>query len=166
MSAPAFDVPVEALVRTKSSEAQRRRWRRPREVRALTIGVRRVSRAMLDADRVLFPERPGVDYERPKTRAECADGPRPCPFVSCRFHLYLDVNRAGGLKLNFPDLEVEDLTESCALDVADRGGVTLETLRPILNLTRQAVQLIEKRALDRLVASSAAIVKEARSWLR
>ena len=25
--------------------------------------------------------------ERPKTRGECADMPRPCPFLSCRYHL-------------------------------------------------------------------------------
>lgn len=159
MTAPAFDVPAEALVRSK-------RWRRPREVRPTTIGLRHFTQIDLAVGRALYPERPGVDYERPKTRGECADGPRPCPYVSCRFHLYLDVNGAGGLKLNFPDLEVGDMAESCALDVADRGGATLEALRSILNMTRQGVQFVEQRAFVRIGSASAAIVKEARSWFR
>ena len=31
---------------------------------------------------------------RPLTRAECKDGPRPCPWVSCRHHLLLEVASA------------------------------------------------------------------------
>ena len=27
------------------------------------------------------------DAKRPRTRAECIDGPRPCPHSSCRYHL-------------------------------------------------------------------------------
>ena len=54
------------------------------------------------------------------TRAECAEGPRPCPYVSCKHHLYLDVNpETGSIKLNFPDLEVDEMAETCSLDVAD-----------------------------------------------
>ncbi len=34
---------------------------------------------------------------RPKTRGECASGPRPCPWVSCRHHLYLDVDKNGSV---------------------------------------------------------------------
>lgn len=28
---------------------------------------------------------------RPRTRAQCQDGPRPCPWVACRHHLLLEV---------------------------------------------------------------------------
>ena len=39
--------------------------------------------------------------ERPKTRADCVDGPRPCPYISCAHHLYLDVNNeSGAIKFN------------------------------------------------------------------
>jgi hypothetical protein len=75
------------------------------------------------------------------------DGERPCLFVSCRHHLYVDVSPKGGLKLNFPDLEVDGLTETCALDVADRGGSTLEEVGALMNLTRERVRQIEQRAL-------------------
>lgn len=29
--------------------------------------------------------------QRPRTRGECKDGPRPCPWVSCRHHLLLEI---------------------------------------------------------------------------
>lgn len=83
----------------------------------------------------------------PATRAECAGGARPCPFVSCRYHLYLDVNpRTGTIKLNFPGLEVWELPETCALDVADRGEQTLAAVGGLLNRTRECIRQIELRA--------------------
>ena len=44
-------------------------------------------------------------------------------FVSCKHHLYLDVNPAtGSIKLNFPDKEIWELEHTCALDVAERAA--------------------------------------------
>ena len=104
----------------------------------------------LEIGRMLYPE---TDYFKPRTRAECADGPRPCPYVSCQHHLYLDVStRTGAIKLNFPDLEVWDMNESCALDVADRGGTTLEDVGAIMNLTRERIRQVEVKALAKLDA--------------
>jgi hypothetical protein len=89
-----------------------------------------------------------LEATRPRTRAECADGPRPCLFVSCKHHLYLDVNpRTGSVKLNFPDKELWELPETCALDVADRGGITLEEVGAIMNLTRERVRQVETRGI-------------------
>lgn len=88
---------------------------------------------------------------RPRTRAECRDGPRPCPWVGCKWHLYLDVNPAtGALKLNFPDRELDELVQTCALDVAERGEHVLETVGELTNLTRERVRLTEVRALLKL----------------
>src|SRR6476619_2778530 len=104
----------------------------------------------LEIGRLLFPE---TDYWKPKLRAECAEGPRPCPFVSCKHHLFIDVSpRTGAIKLNFPDLEVWDMNETCALDVADRGGTTLEDVGAIMNLTRERIRQVEVKALAKLEA--------------
>jgi hypothetical protein len=104
----------------------------------------------LEIGRLLYPE---TDYFKPKTRSECVEGPRPCPFVSCKHHLYIDVSpRTGAIKLNFPDLEVWEMGESCALDVADRGGTTLEDVGAIMNLTRERIRQVEVKALAKLEA--------------
>lgn len=87
---------------------------------------------------------------RPKTRAGCADVPRPCPYASCAHNLFLDVNASGGLKQNFAELEDMPAEWSCALDVVDRGGATLEEIGSALGISREAVRLIEVRAFDKL----------------
>jgi hypothetical protein len=92
-----------------------------------------------------------IEAQRPRERAECATGPRPCMFISCKHHLYLDVNPStGSIKLNFPDKEVWELEHTCALDVADRGGITLEEVGSIMNLTRERIRQVETRGLARL----------------
>lgn len=134
----------------ESITREQRRSRRKRAVRARTISVKRMTKRELEIGRLLYPE---DDYWKPRSREECADGPRPCPFVSCRHHLFIDVSpRTGAIKLNFPDLEVWDMGESCALDVADRGGTTLEDVGAIMNLTRERIRQVEVKALARLEA--------------
>ena len=94
-----------------------------------------------------------IEARRPRSRAECASGARPCMFISCKHHLYLDVNPStGSIKLNFPDKEVWELAETCALDVADRGGITLEEVGSIMNLTRERIRQVETRGLLKLRA--------------
>jgi len=129
---------------------EQRRSRRKRAVRARTISVKRMTKRELEMGRMLYPE---TDYWKPRTRDDCVDGPRPCPFVSCKHHLFIDVSpRTGAIKLNFPDLEVWDMGESCALDVADRGGTTLEDVGAIMNLTRERIRQVEVKALAKLEA--------------
>src|SRR5262249_10856927 len=127
---------------------EQRRSRRKREIRARTISVKRMTKRELEIGRMLYPE---TDYYKPRTRAECIDGPRPCPYVSCQHHLYLDVSsRTGAIKLNFPHLEVWEMNETGALDIADRGGTTLEDVGAIMNLTRERIRQVEVKALAKL----------------
>src|SRR5262245_61905247 len=67
---------------------ERRRRKRRSRARAKTISIRRLSKTELNLGRMLYPE---TDYWKPKLRSECADMERPCPFVSCKYHLYIDV---------------------------------------------------------------------------
>ncbi|MBC7174312.1 MAG: DNA-binding protein [Polyangiaceae bacterium] len=118
--------------------------------RARTISIRRLSKSELNRGRLLYPE---TEYWKPRARAECKDMERPCPFVSCKYHLYIDVHPVrGSIKLNFPDVEVWEMTETCALDVADRGGITLEEVGDIMNLTRERVRQVETAGLAKLEA--------------
>jgi len=92
-----------------------------------------------------------VEENRPRTRADCINGPRPCLFVSCKHNLYLDVNpETGSIKLNFPDKEIWELEHTCALDVAEKGGITLEEVGEIMNLTRERIRQVETRGLMKL----------------
>jgi hypothetical protein len=130
---------------------EQRRSRRKRAIRARTISVKRMTKRELELGRMLYPEID--DIERPRTREECSDAPRPCPYVSCKHHLFLDVSaRTGAIKLNFPDLEVWEMNETCALDVADRGGTTLEEVGAIMNLTRERIRQVEVKGLAKLAA--------------
>ena len=97
-------------------------------VRASTISIKRLSKRELERGRMEFPESETTAlYDRPKTRGDCQHGAhaeRPCPFVSCKHHIYLDV--------------------------ADRGGLTLEEVGEIMNLTRERVRQLETRGIARL----------------
>jgi len=116
--------------------------------RSKTLSTRRLTREEIrEADEVIT----ALEDLRPKDRGQCVTGARPCPWVSCKFHLYLDVNpETGSIKLNFPDLEVWEMPETCALDVADRGGITLEEVGEILNLTRERIRQVEVHGLEKL----------------
>ncbi len=119
---------------------------------AQTVNLRRESQAVRreQAALVFDWELREADERRPKTRADCVDGPRPCPWVSCRYNLFLDVLQSSSLKLNFPDLEPHELGTSCALDVADAGGATLERVGDALNMTRERVRQVEEKIFKRL----------------
>lgn len=100
---------------------------------------------------------------RPKTRGDCVNGPRPCPWVSCRHHMYLEVNDAtGGVKVN-PTLGIEagvdtdveaetvmNMPQTCSLDVADRGPHLLEEVASNLGLVRERIRQIETKGLAQL----------------
>ncbi len=138
--APAKD----ASASTRDPAARQRRSR----MRPKTIAGKRLTRAEIQEGIALLDD---LWYERPKTRSECVDGIRPCPFVSCKYHLYLDVkDDTQSIKLNFPHLEVWEMEHSCALDVSEQGGLTLEEVGHILNLTRERVRQVEVGGLERL----------------
>lgn len=118
-------------------------------VRSRTIAPRPLTRDERRASElVVYP----ADILRPLERGDCEkDTVRPCAWVSCKHHLYLDVNEeTGAMKLNFPHLEVWEMRESCSLDVADRGGITLEETGAIINVTRERIRQVEVRGLEKI----------------
>lgn len=110
-----------------------------------TVSVRGVTKKSLYIGAALYPEQPGVDYHRPKTRADCADGPRPCPYVSCKYHLKYEINPVNGsIRDNQPGVDIEDMDHSCVLDVVDANpdGLGLVELGKLLMLTKERVRQI------------------------
>jgi len=102
-----------------------------------------------DPDAATPAELARAALERPKRRGDCAGGERPCPWVSCRYHLGLDVLDSGEISMA-PGSDVTDLAATCALDIADQGGVTLEKVGEILGVTRERVRQIEYNALKKI----------------
>lgn len=88
---------------------------------------------------------------RPKVRGDCIAGPRPCPWVGCRYHLYLDVNpENGSIKFNFPHIDPMELEVSCSLDVTDEEGTTLDEVGAYMNLSRERIRQVEVQTVKKM----------------
>lgn len=74
---------------------------------------------------------PASASHRPTRRFECVEGPRPCPWSGCVFHL------EGG-------------SESCALDVADRGGVGLAEIASAIGTSSDEARQIYANAMRKI----------------
>lgn len=85
---------------------------------------------------------------RPETRAQCIDGPRPCPWTDCRYHLG-PLHKRG-----------KRARETCTLDVAQRDGTTLDVIAGELNLTRERIRQIETKAIKGLKPADRAVLGE------
>jgi hypothetical protein len=103
---------------------------------------------------------------------------RPCPYVGCRYHLALYVRADGTLELATPkgstgtkrkiDMSddmapiweqlwtdnvadhVKNMSETCCLDIAKRGGLPPSTVATYAGLSKRRISQIERRALDEL----------------
>jgi hypothetical protein len=96
---------------------------------------------------------------KPRTRGECKDGPRPCPWLSCRHHLYLDVSDVNGAIRTRGHGDVEEalaaMPDTCALDVADRlagDELPLVEVGRLLGLKEDRVSQVMKSAQAKLAA--------------
>lgn len=98
--------------------------------------------------------------EGPMTRADCIDAPRPCPLVSCRYHLLVDVAEARARLVTarpFRENDIDsivralhDMPATCALDVADLGGLSLPEIGPYIGKHGQRAHVAEVNARRRL----------------
>lgn len=120
--------------------------------RGMTTATKHLTREYLRSQATLLTD---SDFEalddRPRTWGECSERTGPCAWVMCKHHLYLDVNPdTGSIKLNFPELEPEELEHPCVLRLAATGGLTLEEVGERINLTRERVRQVGTRALWKL----------------
>jgi hypothetical protein len=132
-----IDVPAERL------------QRRPRSLGIHPLGTRELKeKRRIDAD----PDLMLALAARPRTRRDCKDGPRPCPWAGCAMHLALYVTPWGGPKVMFPDAEggidFDAMPETCALDIAERGPATVELIATSLGFTDERVRQLQ-RAVER-----------------
>ena len=125
--------------------------------RARTVSIKRMRTSQLRAD-----EADTLQHtERPRTWGECQEralgtASRPCGYLRCKHNLLVDVDgRTGSYKVTWPHLTAGAYGDeygaypqhTCALRVAEQGGMTLEEIGSVMNLTRERVRQIETRAL-------------------
>ena len=86
---------------------------------------------------------------RPKTRGECHNIQRPCPYATCQFNMLTEIGPKGQLEQRYPDVESMPANASCVLDVADQYGsldvkevaaIMLEQPKSIINLEESAIR--------------------------
>lgn len=137
----------DALERLRSAVAQGPKPVEPKPERAPESPYGRRSRV----ESIRLMRLPVVQAEahwRPSTRAECVDAPRPCPYVGCRHHLALDVSPNGSIAFFFDD--PSEMSDTCSLDVADRGEHTLGEIADILGVSRERIRQVEEATIKRL----------------
>jgi len=117
-------------------------------------GPTRVTVHVRDLENQARQNPPPKPYWRPNKRWQCAQAARPCPYIGCRHHLYLDFTQLGSVKFNFGDNDeiLASMPETCSLDVADRGDHDMTTIAKLLNVTPARVQQEVVDALAKLRA--------------
>lgn len=93
--------------------------------------------------------------EFPGHRHNCILGPRPCPWLRCKEHLFWLRENIGAKKENtiekilgkYTDEEILEIiftmSQTCSLDALSGGEKTLEEIGEILGITRERVRQIE-----------------------
>jgi hypothetical protein len=125
--------------------------KRPRRKRLSALVT--YSGPIADWERATADELDDLDITpRPRTYADCHDMPRPCPYVSCRHHMYLHVTETGSVQLRFGEIDLDDMPHTCSLDAALDGPMTLEEVGERLSFTKERVRQIETGALVKMRA--------------
>ena len=133
--------------------------RRKMTIYKATVSLKRIGVRVLRAFAAEYAEdieALGGLPERPRTYGDCErEGLgllRPCPWVGCSQHLALDVTETGGITFWWPDRDVTELPETCALAAVKRhpDGMTLVEVGALTNLTRERIRQIECEGLRAL----------------
>lgn len=85
--------------------------------------------------------------------------PRPCPFVGCRYHLFLDVNAWGGVSFPYGEdvIALQGMADTCALDRADRGRTRMNKISAIFRMTGARARMLVQSALAKLGIDNAMV---------
>lgn len=101
---------------------------------------------------------PGQELDVGRSPGDC---PRlhgdagPCPYVSCRHHLYGDVTELGSLRVYHPGVDVWDLQHTCSIDLAIAGPLSTCRIGDIVGLGERAVRYVVREALGHFLEGMA-----------
>lgn len=108
----------------------------------------------------------GMHFEKPISRSDCVDAERPCPWVSCRYHMahrlgsghanrptVRDGSEDPHLDILDPDKWATELPVSCMLDITDRGlPVSADECSEVMGISAHQVRKIAAKAVGRMKA--------------
>ena len=94
---------------------------------------------------------PAPDHARGVPRARCA---RARGSRASTTSISTSTRRPGRSRSTSPTSSRGSCKHTCALDVAERGGITLEEVGEIMNLTRERIRQVEVRGLLKLKMGS------------
>jgi len=99
-----------------------------------------------------------LDELRPKTRADCVNGYRPCMWASCRYNLRYEITEIGSI---FDHLD-DDAVVTCALDVVDANpdGMSLDKMSAVLKVTRERARQLEMIAVGNLLKKKEEVLRQ------
>lgn len=95
----------------------------------------------------------------PVVRGDCVGGIRPCPWVRCRHHLIWAFPKIAKLTDDEIVEQIISMPETCVLDCADRGGMSLLDVGNVLGITRERVRQLEFVKGDRWRVERGALAK-------
>ena len=102
------------------------------------------------------------DGERPRLRADCVGGYRPCPWLTCRYHLAVDPGsmKSGKTKLRTLNGALLDAEYTCLLDFVDDHphGAEGSDVAVAMSYTRQREWQIEQTAIANMRAAADSLV--------
>jgi hypothetical protein len=116
---------------------------------------------------------------RPRTRGDCIGGPRPCPWIGCRYSLArVEQTARGGVRIGDSTLarnanereldaaidheldRLDRLGDSCSLDVADRGEHALVRVGALLGIVRERARQIQHAAFSSIPRRDLVVLRE------
>lgn len=114
-----------------------------------TVSIRKMGgRKRVFGNSSLYPE----EINKPIKRSQCKNGIRPCPYISCKYNLYIDVMYNGSIKYNFPNIEPWEMEDSCVLDLVDEEIIlNLQRIGDLLNISKEDVRQIEFKGLNKMI---------------
>ena len=114
-----------------------------------------------------------VDHSRPVTRGDCLPGGmnelRPCPYVSCRYHIASDEFAGGHVNVRISEAwldgtsdegGLDSMEHTCSLDVAELGGHKLDEVGALMGVVRERVRQLESQGLRSIRRNAPQLIKD------
>lgn len=92
---------------------------------------------------------PDTKNKIPNTRGDCINGARPCPHITCKYHLYNDVSEYCQ-SIATPAPMLCNMCETCALDIAEEGGMSTQQVANLIGVSEWFVRYACNKGMKKM----------------